>query len=110
MPTTGAAKAKQVFPQTVTVTVADKKCSPWTPLQVTANGKVQFENKDGRDYRIRVSKTKAAAKTGGVDILLPASGSVTLIMKKNEDAYYTMAEVGNGDVEIGGGPIRGGPH
>jgi hypothetical protein len=102
----GTSSAPDFYPA-LTVTIADRKCSPWTLLRVEAKGRLHFANHDDTDYRLHLSQSETSPD--GVDVLLPANGSVTLIIDGDQDAYYTLTNL-DGSGEMGGGPIKGGPH
>ena len=107
MPTTGAARAKEkTLPPTATITVVNKQCDPSGGVDIAANGRVHFDNKDAKEYRLHLSKTKKTS-SAGVDILLPANGGVMLVIKKNEVLWYVVDD--SGSAASGAGPVRGGP-
>jgi hypothetical protein len=105
--TTGVAKAKQVhLPESATITIENKKPNPKGEVEVTPNGgRITFENEDNKDYRLRLFKW-ATRPEAGIDILLPANGSVTVVIKSKDEFGYGLVDIGGGKVEIGGG---GGP-
>jgi len=44
----------------------------------------------------------------GIDILLPAGGSIALVMKKRDEYFYSVLGIAGGDAlnGEGGGPIK----
>jgi hypothetical protein len=106
---TGAAKAKQTaLPRTATITIRDHEPSPAGMVEVAPDvGKVQFENKDKREYRLRLWKPKTDPNAG-IDILLPAGGCLTVVIKKRDEFFYSVIGIAGGDASagLGGGPIR----
>jgi hypothetical protein len=105
--TTGVAKAKQAhLPHSATITIMEQKPSPHGKVEVAPEvGRVRFENKDDREYRLRLWKWKTR-EDAGIDILLPAGGSVTVVIKRKDEWGYGVVDIGGGSVEMGGG---GGP-
>jgi type 1 fimbria pilin len=108
METYGTPGAQDFNPE-LTVTITNAKCSPWTLLRVEANGRLYFANTDDTDYRLTLSKSQSSAATDGVAVVLPAKSTVTLIINEGQDAYYGLSNL-DGTGELGGGPIKGGPH
>jgi hypothetical protein len=105
--TTGAARAKLTeLPRSRTITIHNQMPTPKGVVEVTPdNGRVHFRNKDKKDYRLRFRPEKTEFGSG-IDILLPAEGTVTVLIKRHDEWLYTVfvfPEVMNG---TGGGPIR----
>jgi len=95
------------LPQSATITIRDGKPYPHTKVEVTPKGgRIHFENLDDRGYRLRLFKPRTKALKG-IDILLPAKGTVTVIIKKFDIFMYAVVdlidEVASGR---GGGPIQ----
>jgi len=108
MATTAAAKAKQTaLPKSATITIRDQHPNPSGEVEVTPDGgKVHFDNKDKKEYRIRLWKPKTEPSSG-IDILLPAAGRVTVAIKKNDVFEYSVVHLsGNVETGQGGGPIK----
>jgi len=108
--TTGAARAKEKeigLPKSATITIREQHPHPHGEVEVTPDGgRVHFHNKDKKEYRLRLWRPKTDPNTG-IDLLLPASGRVTVVIKKRDEYFYNVmnidadiAETGNG-----GGPI-----
>jgi hypothetical protein len=107
--TTGAARAKEIgLPKSATITIREQHPSPSGEVEVTPDGgRVHFHNKDKKEYRLRLWRAKTDP-SAGIDLLLPANGRVTVVIKKRDEYYYdvmninaSLAESGNG-----GGPIK----
>jgi hypothetical protein len=95
------------LPQSATITIRDQHPHPSGEVEVTPDGgRVHFENKDKKEYRLRLWRPKTAPNAG-IDILLPASGCVTVVIKKRDEYYYSVIHIDGGTVESGhgGGPI-----
>jgi hypothetical protein len=108
METTGAAEAKQAtLPDSATITICDQKPSPNGEVEVTPNGgRVHFENKDDNEYRLRLWKA-GSESLAGIDILLPAGGRVSVIIKRDDEFQYSVVDIiDKGSTGNGGGPIR----
>jgi hypothetical protein len=102
---TGAAEAKHL-PESATITIRNQAPDPSGIVEVTPKGgRVHFENQDDKEYRLRLYKPKTKALEG-IDILLPARGRATVIIKRHDAFLYIVMdpidEVATGK---GGGPI-----
>ena len=108
MATTGAAKAKQaILPRSATITIRDHKPSPGDRIEVAPGiGRVHFQNKDKKEYRLRFWKPDTEP-LAGIDILLPARARVTVMIKKKDEFLYGVLHVDSDAVFTGhgGGPI-----
>jgi len=106
--TTGAARAKQVtLARSATITIRDQEPKPNGKVEVAPwTGRVRFANKDKRDYRLRLWKPDTESLSG-IDILLPAQASVTVMIKTGDEFFYGVFHVKGGEAELGkgGGPI-----
>jgi hypothetical protein len=106
--TTGAAKAKQTtLPRSATITIRDQTPRPDDKVEVAPwIGRVHFENKDKKDYRLRFWKPNTEP-LAGIDILLPARGRVTVMIKKKDEYHYGVFHVDGDEAATGngGGPI-----
>jgi hypothetical protein len=104
--TTGVAEARYL-PESRTITIRDGKPCPDDEVEVTPKGgRVHFENEDEREYRLRLFKPDADPLSG-IDILLPAKSTVTVIIKKLDVFSYAIVPVYNELLSgNGGGPIR----
>jgi len=102
--TTGAAKAKQMtLPRSATITISKQKPSPNGEVEVAPeSGRIHFKNKDNREYRLRLQKTETDA---GIDMLLPAGGTVTVVIKKDDAWHYSVIDIKGGEAN----PFRKGP-
>ncbi len=108
MATPGVARAKQTtLPRSATITIRDQKPSPDGRVEVAPwTGRVHFANKDNKEYRLRLWKTNTEP-LAGIDILLPARGRVTVMIKKNDEYHYGIFHVKGDEAATGrgGGPI-----
>jgi hypothetical protein len=105
--TTGAAKAKQVtLPRSATITVRNQTPKPDGRVEVAPGvGRVHFRNKDKKGYRLRFWKQDTGPHVG-LDILFPPNGVVTVIIKKEDEFFYTVFDIGDeAATGKGGGPI-----
>lgn len=106
---TGAARAKEKdLPRSKTITIREKHPHPSGEVEVTPDGgRVHFHNKDKKEYRLRLFRPKTEPSTG-IDLLLPAHGRLTVVIKKRDEYYYDVLNI---DADIaesgnGGGPIK----
>jgi hypothetical protein len=112
MPSTGTAKAKSTPAAPPTVIEVTGGLPHKEVAYVNVEGTVQFDNHDGKDYRIRLFAQKRS-KHPLIDVLLPAVGSVTLMAdprakRKDECAYDLLPTdlqhpARGGDAASGGG-------
>jgi hypothetical protein len=108
--TSAALKLKHMpepLPESATITIRDGKPHPDDAVEVTPKGgRIHFENRDDREYRLRLYKPNTKALEG-IDILLPAKGTVTVVIKKLDIFMYAVVdlidELASGR---GGGPIQ----
>ena len=96
------------LPQSATIIIKNQKPHPSGQLEVTPDGgRIIFENKDEKEYRLRLWKTETDS-AAGLDVLLPANGAFTVLIKQNDVFSYSVMNLG--DVEAlsgnGGGPIK----
>jgi hypothetical protein len=108
--TTGAARAKEnELPRSATITVRNGTPKPLGEVEVAPDiGRVHFKNKDKKGYRLRFSRENTEFSTG-IDVLLPAKGTVTVMIKRHDVWHYRVCSLFNfGDAlnGVGGGPIR----
>jgi hypothetical protein len=111
--TTGAVRARQVkLPRSATITVRKQQPSPDCEVEVEPGlGRIHFKNKDEREYRLRFQKSEADA---GIDVVLPARGTVTLAIKKEDQFHYSVIDSKGGESNPfvkgpGADPFIGGP-
>lgn len=70
------------------------------------NGRIIFLNEDERDYRLRLFKPETAA-LAGIDVLLPANGRFTVLIKENDEFMYHVMGLDGTEMMSGkGGPIK----
>ena len=108
MAMSAAERAKySALPKAASVIIQDRQPIPSGEVEVTPDGgRIIFLNEDACDYRLRLTpKTEAAA---GIDILLPANGRLTVLIKENDEFMYHIMNL-DGSQEMsgaGGGPIK----
>ena len=91
------------LPKSATITIEAGKPCPEGWVEVSPDdGQVIFENKDGSDYRLRFWKPGSEPKSG-IDILLPAGGSTTILIKLYDEFLYGLLNR-IGDIVSAGGP------
>jgi hypothetical protein len=105
--TTGAARAKEKkLPRSATITIRNQTPKPQGEVEVTPeNGRIHFKNLDKKSYRLRFFREKTDF-SNGIDILLPASGTLTVLIKGQDEWRYLLFSVGIALNGVGGGPIR----
>jgi len=68
-------------------------------------GRVHFKNQDKKGYRLRFWK-QDTGPLRGIDILFPANGRLTVMIKKEDEFFYTVLNLGDeAATGKGGGPI-----
>lgn len=104
MANTGTEEAKETtLPRSATIIVRDHEPNPYGRVEVAPwIGSVNFVNEDKTDYRLRFWRADAEPFTG-IDILIPAGGRVTVLIKKNDEFFYGVIDVGD-RVATGRGP------
>lgn len=114
MPSTAAAKAKAGSTPAAPPTMIEIKdgLPSMEVAYVNVNGTVQFDNRDNKDYRIRLF-SKKSSKHPLINVLLPAVGSVTLMAdpraRKKDECKYALLPTdlqhpaSGGDAASGGG-------
>jgi hypothetical protein len=103
-----------MFPLSATITIHEGKPSPPETVEVRPDvGQIHFKNEDDRDYRLRFKSSDEDFDNyddPGIDILLPAGSTFTVVIKKDDEFYYKVLDVKGGDVngdrERPFGPIR----
>jgi hypothetical protein len=104
--TPGAARAKQV-PSSATIRIHNQTPKPDGRVEVAPwKGRVHFTNQDKKDYRLRFWRSNTEPLSG-IDILLPAKGSVTVMIKTGDEFHYGVFHMKGGEAALGkgGGPI-----
>lgn len=106
MATPGTARAKEKqLPRSATIIIHNLAPKPKGRVEVTPdNGRIHFKNKDKKSYRLRLFRKDAESSTS-IDMLLPAKGTLTVLIRQGDEFFYIVfpnEKVLNG---IGGGPI-----
>ncbi len=74
-------------------------------MEVTPNnGRIHFKNKDKKSYRLRFFRENAEF-SHGIDMLLPAEGNLTVLIREGDQWHYTVFPLETVLNGIGGGPI-----
>ncbi len=111
MATRAAIETKEtVLPLFRTITITDQTPSPSGRVEVTPNaGRIIFQNNDPLEYRIRIYKPGTDPDApGGIDLLLPANGLLSVIIKQNDEFNYSVMPTNSvlaASTGKGGGPI-----
>jgi hypothetical protein len=105
MGTSATIEAKErELPQFVVVNVTDQTPHPDGIVEVTPrSGRVSFVNHDPIEYRIRFYQPKTDPNAGGIDLLLPALGSLTQLIRKDQAFSYSIMQVHVEDAMTGKG-------
>ena len=106
MATPGTARAKEKpLPRSATITIRKQHPKPDGKVEVTPNnGRIHFKNKDKNAWRLRFSREKSESGNS-IDMLLPAEGSLTVLIKHGDEFHYTVFPLETVLNGIGGGPI-----
>ncbi len=108
MPTTGAAKAKVItLARSATISIRKQEPHPNGKVEVAPwTGRVHFVNKDNQEYRLRFWKPDSEPLKG-LDILLPAKGRITVMIKKDDEFHFGVYQTKGQEASLGkgGGPI-----
>ena len=106
---TKAAIETTEFPLFRTITITNQYPSPNGRVEVTPEaGRIIFQNNDPLEYRIRLYKGTDPDAPGSIDLLLPANGLLSVIIKKNDEFNYSVMpsnSVQAASTGKGGGPI-----
>jgi len=110
MATTAAIETKEtVLPLFRTITITEQTPSPSGRVEVTPDaGRIIFQNNDPLEYRIRLFKGTDPDAPGAIDLLLPANGLLSVIIKKNDEFNYSVMPTNSvlaASTGKGGGPI-----
>jgi len=106
---TKAAIETTEFPLFRTITITNQYPSPNGRVEVTPEaGRIIFQNNDPLEYRIRLYKGTDPDTPGSIDLLLPANGLLSVIIKKNDEFNYSVMPTNSvlaASTGKGGGPI-----
>jgi hypothetical protein len=109
VPTTAAAKAKVVsLPKSAKILVRHGAPHPSGEVEVAPNiGRVHFDNRDRKEYRLRLWR-KDTDPNLGIDIFLGPRKTLTIVIKTDDVFFYSLHKINGDIVETGGGggPIR----
>jgi len=109
MTMSAAERAKySALPKAASVIIQDRQPIPSGEVEVTPDGgRIIFLNEDRCDYRLRLFKPKSEP-AAGIDVLLPANGRMTVLIKENDEFMYNIMNLDGGEAMSGarGGPIK----
>ena len=107
MATTGTTEAKEAtLPHWATITISQREPNPPGTVEVSPQaGRVLFQNQDPVEYRIRLWKL-GTDPNAGIDILLPATGHVIVVIKQNDEFSYSVMDISSLDRTSTNGPIK----
>ena len=93
-----------------TITITDQCPDPQGRVEVTPEaGRIVFKNMDPLEYRIRLYEPGTDPDAGGgIDLLLPANGLLSVIIKKDDEFNYSVMPTNSvlaASTGKGGGPI-----
>jgi hypothetical protein len=108
--TSAVARAKESsLPKSKTVTIHNQCPNPYGEVEVTPHaGLVHFKNKDHQSYRLRFWKVDTDSDSG-IDILLPANGRTSVVIRKGDAFFYAVLRLENPeriDEKMNPGPIK----
>jgi hypothetical protein len=70
-----------------TITITNQEPSPNGRVEVTPDaGRIIFQNNDPLEYRIRLYKPNTDPDAGGIDLLLPANGFLSVIIRRTTNS------------------------
>jgi hypothetical protein len=108
MATSAAKRAKSALPKSATIVIKNQQPSPSGEVEVTPHGgRIIFENKDKKDHRLRLHSCHGGSELS-IDLLLPALGRTTILIKKDDEFMYNVMSLDGEEVMSGngGGPIK----
>ena len=109
MAMSAAKRAKQsALPKSAVIIIKNQLPEPCGEIEVTPHGgRIIFENKDKKDHRLRFHSAKGGSGSS-IDLLLPALGRTTVLIKKDDEFMYTVMNLDGEEVMTGhgGGPIK----
>jgi len=94
------------LPKSATILISKGKAEPCGEVEVTPNGgRIYFVNQEDQPYRIRFYRPNTDP-LAGFDVLLPAPGFLTIVIKENDEFMYEILSVQDARSGGGGGPIK----
>jgi hypothetical protein len=97
---------KKSLPRSATITIRQAKPIPSDQVEVTPElGRIHFKNKDKADFRLRFWR-KGTNPKAGIDILLPAGGNITVVIRRNNAFNYNLLSIKNLIINAMYGPIK----
>jgi len=105
---TGAAKAREkALPRSATIKIRNQEPNPSGKVEVAPwTGRIHFVNQDKKEYRLRFFRP-GSEPLQGIDIMLPANGTVTVGIKTGDEYHYGVYPSKGDKAALGkgGGPI-----
>jgi hypothetical protein len=107
LPTKESAGKKRIgLPKSATITISHGKPVPSDEVEVTPDaGRIHFKSKDKADHRLRLWR-KGTNPNKGIDILLPAGGRTTVIIRRYDEFNYDVLSIKNLIINATYGPIK----
>jgi hypothetical protein len=107
LPTKESTGKKRIgLPKSATITISQGKPVPSDEVDVTPDaGRIHFKNKDKADHRLRLWR-KGTDPNKGIDILLPAGGRTTVVIRSNDEFNYDVLSIKNLIINATYGPIK----
>jgi hypothetical protein len=105
-PAVARAKVKNL-PKSATIKIKHQDPIPPGEVEVMPDvGRVHFKNEDSKEYKVRLWR-RGTEPHLGVELVLPPNGTITIVIRKDDEFDYTIMSK-NGVVEDGhgGGPIK----
>jgi hypothetical protein len=94
------------LPKSATITISHGKPDRPKTVEVTPKaGRIHIKNKDKADHRLRFWK-KGTNPNKGIDILLPAGKTTTILIKRKDEFNYGVLSINNARVKAMYGPIK----
>lgn len=96
------------LPKAASVIIQDRQPVCDGEVEVTPDGgRIIFLNEDQCDYRLRLFKPKTDP-AAGIDLLLPANGRATVLIKKDDEFMYQLLNLDGSEqlTEGARGPIK----
>jgi hypothetical protein len=99
-------KKRTKLPKSATITISHGKPIPPDKADVTPKaGRVHFKNNDRSDHRLRFWR-RGTNPNRGIDILLPAGGTTTVVIRLKDEFNYGVMTIQNARVRAMYGPIK----
>lgn len=101
-----AGKKRTDLPPSATIKISKKYPYPDDEVDVSPDaGMVHFQSTDPTDYRLRLWRT-GTDPSEGIDILLRAGKTVTVVIRLDDEFYYDILGVRKVLAKAAYGPIK----